>query len=346
MSLADRDHEQRAILWLALGLVVASAFTLWPFAPWVVLAVWTGVSGRRVHRPLTRLLGGRPRTAGVITVAMLTFLLAPVVLVLTLLVADAIRLIDQLLTSDRAQDLLRQLVSDRDPKADTSSGLLELAMSQGGRAWEIVQQIAGTAAGVVIGLVVLVAGIYGVLIEGDRWYAWIEAHVPISAVALRRFADAFTETGRGLFVGIVGAGLAQATVATILYVALGVPQPFALGFLTLVFSVIPAVGTAIVWGPVAAGLALTDRPLAALVLTIAGVVVISTIDNLVRPWLSRRGKLQLPTYVVLVAMFGAIEVMGPWGVLIGPLIARLTKEALEIRRDHPLGHSDGPDGPK
>jgi predicted PurR-regulated permease PerM len=61
--------------------------------------------------------------------------------------------------------------------------------------------------------------------------------------------------------------------------------------------------------------------------------VIGSIDNLARPWLARRGKLALPTFVVLVAMFGAVELFGGWGLVFGPLLVRLAKEALEVRRD-------------
>ncbi|MBW3550984.1 MAG: AI-2E family transporter, partial [Proteobacteria bacterium] len=90
------------------------------------------------------------------------------------------------------------------------------------------------------------------------------------------------------------------------------------------------IGTAIVWIPVAAGLALTGRPSAALSLAVVGVAVIGTVDNVARPWLAHRGKLQLPTWVVLVSMFGGIELIGAWGLLLGPLLVRLAKEALVI----------------
>lgn len=123
----------------------------------------------------------------------------------------------------------------------------------------------------------------------------------------------------------------QSVVATIAYLALGVPSALALGMLTLLFSVIPAIGTALVWAPVASGLALTGRTGAALVLAIIGVAVIGTVDNIARPYLAKRGHLQLPTYVVLLAMFGGIEVFGGWGILLGPLILRMAKEALMIR---------------
>jgi predicted PurR-regulated permease PerM len=61
--------------------------------------------------------------------------------------------------------------------------------------------------------------------------------------------------------------------------------------------------------------------------------VIGTVDNVARPFLARKGKLQLPTWIVLVAMFGGIELVGGWGIVLGPLAVRLGKEALAIRRD-------------
>ena len=328
----DPAGERRALKWLALALVVASAVLVWPFASWIILAVWTGVLARRFHRPLSRRFGDRPRLAAVLTLLLLALLVVPAVVFGTLLVSDAIALGRRLLATDRAQEVLRQLVSG-DEHNGSSPDLVAIVMHQSERAWAIAQQLAGTAMATVIGLVIWIAGTYAILVDGARGYAWLEDHVPISAPALGRLASAFDETGRGLLVGSVGASLAQGIVATVIYVALGVPEPFVLGLLTFVFSVVPAVGTAMVWVPVAAGLALTDRTGAAVVLLLTGFLLIGTVDNMVRPYLTRRGHLQLPTFVVLVAMFGGIVIMGAWGVLVAPLVVRLAKEALAILRD-------------
>ncbi len=310
--------------------MVSAALVVWPYVPWLLLAVWTASLARRLQTPLSRRPGNRPRVAALISVVGLVLFVVPAGVLLIPLVAEAIDLIQRLMASNRAREILQRLVSGDDGRQQSSSDLVGLVMNQSERAWAIAQQIAGTAARVIIGVVILIFGTYAILGDGHSWYAWIERHVPISGPALRRLANVFVETGRGLLFGIVGAGLAQSIVATIVYVALGVPQPFALGLLTLVFSVIPAVGTAIVWVPIAVGLAATGRPVAAVVLGILGVAVIGTVDNLVRPYLARRGRLQLPTYVVLVAMFGGIAVIGPWGVAVGPLVVRLAKEALMI----------------
>jgi len=260
----------------------------------------------------------------------LTLVLVPFIFAMTSLAAGAYDLILQLARSPRGKEVLEQLVTHQGPTHSSSSSLWDLALSQQERAWAIIQQIAGTASRVVIAVVVIVAGTYVLLIDGPRWYRWVEHHSPLPPDLLARFRDAFFETGRGLFIGIGGAGLLQAIVATIVYLALGIPHALELGLLTFCFSVIPAVGTALVWAPVAVGLALTDRSAAAITLAVCGVAVIGTIDNVARPFLTRRGHLQLPTYIVLVSMFAGVEMIGPWGLLVAPLAVRLARVALEV----------------
>lgn len=328
---------------IALGIATVAVFA--PFAPWAALAIWLGLYARRVHEPLTRKLGGRTGLSAAITVSLLLVVIFPVALVITSIALDAVALIRRLIETEEAQAVLVKLVSANGQAPQdaaknaageiTTSGAVDLVLSQGDRAWMILKLLAGAAAHFVIGLLIMVTGMYGVLVDGRAWYAWAEDHAPISRGQFRRFGDAFVETGRGLWWGIVGAGALQAVIATIAYVVIGVPSALALGFLTLIFSVIPAIGTALVWVPVAAGLALTGRPVAAIALAAVGVALIGTVDNLARPWLASRGKLKLPMWVVLIAMFGGVELIGAWGLLMGPLAVRLAKEALVIAREAP-----------
>ena len=320
---------ERPSRWLTWMLVAACAVLLAPLLPPVMLALWLSALARVVHRPLTRALGDRSRLAAVITVIALLSVLVPFVLVLTSLAADAYQLVTQALQSPRGKEVLEQLVAAKGPAEPGTSSLWDLLLSQQERAWTILRQIAGTATRVVIGLVVIIAGTYAVLVDGSRWYRWLEQHAPIPQDLLGRMRDAFFETGRGLFIGVGGAGLLQAIVATLAYLVLRVPHALELGLLTFCCSIIPSVGTALVWAPVAAGLALTDRTGAAVVLSVCGIAVIGTVDNLVKPLLARRGSLQLPAYVVLVSMFAGVQVIGPWGLLVAPLMVRLAKAALE-----------------
>ncbi len=314
-----------------------------PFLPWIVLALWLGLFARRIQRPLARKLGGREKVAATITVSLLLLVAIPIGAVMVSLVYEAIGLVELLLKSDRAQGALTTLVSSRSAgptttgsahsAALTAETAMQLIMDQGGRALGIATTVFGAAASFVVGILVMVTGMYGVLTEGRGWYEWASRHTPLTPEHFKRFGDAFLETGRGLWWGIVGAGVLQSAVATVTYVLLGVPSALALGMLTLVFSVVPAIGTAFVWVPVAIGLAVVGQTGAAIIMGVVGAFAIGTVDNFARPWLAHRGELKLPTWVVLVTMFGGIELIGAWGLILGPLAVRLAKEALAISRE-------------
>jgi predicted PurR-regulated permease PerM len=312
-------------------LVIAAALLMAPFAGWVILAIWLSGFARGLHDRLTRKLGGRSHLGALITLLLLLMILVPIGAIVTMLVIDSVALIADLAQSKKVHQLLVTLVADKNPSPRAS--ISELLLMEGARAWGVVKVVLASAAQVVIGLVVLVSGIYALLIEGRRWYAWADDHMPMTPRAFRRFAAAFVETGRGLMFGIAGAGLLQALAATVAYLVLDVPQALPLGLLTLIFSIVPVVGTALVWAPVALGLAMTGRVYEGVGLAVYGALVIGSLDNLARPWLTRFGNLQLPGFVVLVSMFGAVELFGGWGILYGPLVVRLAKEALEVRRE-------------
>jgi predicted PurR-regulated permease PerM len=316
--------------WVILLVVVAAAVFV-PFAGWVILAIWLSGFARGLHERLAHRFGGRVHLAAAVTVLLLMMVLVPIGVIVGMLVMDAIALIADLAQSDRAHSVLVSLVSEKNPNPEASLG--ELLLMQGDRALGIARMIAIETAAIIIGLVILLFGIYAILVDGKRFYQWAEEHSPIGSHALRRMSGAFTETGRGLAFGMVGAGLLQALAATAAYLVLQVPQALALGLLTLLFSIVPLVGTALVWVPVAAGLAMTGRVGAGIGLAVFGVLVIGSIDNIARPYLASRGKLQLPMFLVLVSMFGAVELFGGWGILYGPLLLRLAKEALEVRTE-------------
>jgi predicted PurR-regulated permease PerM len=318
--------------WWVIGLAIGACLLMAPFAGWIILAVWLSGFARGLHGRLTRNFRGHDHLAAAVCVGLMMLVLVPLGVVTAMLIIDAIDLVTKLLESKQGHQMLVALVS-KEAEPNPNASVQQLLLSQGDRAFGVIKLIAASAAQIIVGMVVLVAGVYAMLINGGRWYKWIEEHSPMNKKAVRRFAGAFNETGHGLMVGVAGAGIMQGIVATIAFLVLGVPQAFALGLLTVMLSIVPVVGTALVWAPVAIGLALTGRIYEGVGLAIFGITVIGSIDNLARPWLTRRGKLQLPGFVVLVAMFGGVELVGGWGILFGPLVVRLAKEALEVRRE-------------
>ncbi|HEX4446923.1 MAG TPA: AI-2E family transporter, partial [Polyangiaceae bacterium] len=215
----------------------------------------------------------------------------------------------------------------RDP-----ASVVDWLREHGATLWQVVAGVAGASANAALGAIVFIVALYTFAVHGRRVYAWFVWRSPLGARATRRLVGAFRETGRGLIVGTGGTALAQGALGAITYAALGVPNAIALGALTAMGAFVPAIGTALVWGPVAVGLALAGRPVSAAILAAVGVGIIGTIDNVLRPLLARAGRLRLPAVVLFFAVLGGLDLAGGWGVVLGPLLVRLAVEGLAILR--------------
>jgi len=337
----------RASRWTVALLCIAAVTVFLPMWAPLVLAAWFAV----LAEPLigrVRFLGGRHRAAAALTVLMFLLLLIPIGVLVISMIGGVAELLHAVRESEGGLGALQALIDGAPqpgaaaPEPWSTERVVTIVRSYGERAYGVLSMVAGAATKAVIGVFVFGVGAYVMLAYGKQWRAWFLEHSPLPPHQLERYGAAFAETGRGLLVGVGLTAVAQAVVATITYVALGITRALVLGLVTFFAGLIPTIGTALVWVPVAAGLALSGRTGAAIILAVVGVVVISSIDNLLRPALARWGNLKLPMFVVMVAMFGGLALLGAWGLVLGPLLVRLAVEALEISRDDRLFRRSGP----
>lgn len=142
--------------------------------------------------------------------------------------------------------------------------------------------------------------------------------------------DELRHVGRSVLLGTVVTGLAQGILAGLGYWVTGVPEPVLFGALTAAASLIPAVGTLLLWVPLGIFLMLTGHTAWGVVLLIYGAtVVVGVSDYLIRPLLvGRHGNLsQLLTFV---ALFGGLEAFNVPGLVLGPLLMMLAVAVLRI----------------
>jgi predicted PurR-regulated permease PerM len=116
--------------------------------------------------------------------------------------------------------------------------------------------------------------------------------------------------------------LVQGTLGGMAFWVLGITGPLLWGALMALLSLLPAVGAALVWGPVAIYLLSTGSLWPAVGLTAWGVVVIGLVDNVLRPILVGK-ETRLPDYFVLIATLGGLAAFGLNGFVIGPVIAAI-----------------------
>lgn len=143
-------------------------------------------------------------------------------------------------------------------------------------------------------------------------------------------------TVRGVVYGIIGTALVQSLMAFIGFWAAGVPSPLVLSLLTFALAVIPLVGPPLVWVPATLWLFIEGRPAWGAFLGLWGLLGISGIDNLVRPYLMSLGT-SLPFLATFLGAIGGVSVFGFIGIFLGPVLLATGYSLLrEITHDETL----------
>lgn len=155
--------------------------------------------------------------------------------------------------------------------------------------------------------------------EGSAWYRKIIRAVPIE-YEIESLLSRLASGASGLFWGVAGTCLAQGIVGGIIFLLMGLPSPLLVAALITFCALIPVIGTAIIWIPFVLWLAINGAWLKALILTLCGVFVISAMDNVTRPLLTKISGAPLSILTVTLGAIGGLTVFGLTGLVIGPLV--------------------------
>ncbi|HWV13945.1 MAG TPA: AI-2E family transporter [Cellvibrio sp.] len=158
--------------------------------------------------------------------------------------------------------------------------------------------------------------------DGNQLVELLVRALPLGDAHERTLFGIFTEVTRATIKGNIVVAIVQGSVGGLTLWALGIHGALLLAVLMMFASLIPAVGSALVWAPVAIYLAAKGSISDALILVGVGVAVIGMLDNILRPILVGRDT-QLPDYLVLLSTLGGIGIFGLNGFVIGPLVAAL-----------------------
>jgi predicted PurR-regulated permease PerM len=135
--------------------------------------------------------------------------------------------------------------------------------------------------------------------------------------------------------GCLAVGAAQGTLLSLAFWLLGLASPVLWGLVTALFSLIPIIGSAAVWGPAVIVLMVAGHWWKGLILLGWGAAVVGQIDSLVRPYvISERAKMH--TLLVFFALLGGVKAFGVMGLFIGPVVLSVTLVVLEMLREENL----------
>ncbi len=198
--------------------------------------------------------------------------------------------------------------------------------------------VASKGGGVVVGFfsavgtfLLAVFLLFFLLRDGERMAEALSELLPLAAAERQRTMRRLGTMLESIFKGSLLTALVQGTLGGVGWALAGLPSPFLAGAAMAVFSLLPIGGTAIVWLPGTAALALQGRTGAAIFLFIWGVAAVGTVDNFLKPLLIKGGG-ELSTLVVFLGVFGGLTAFGLLGVFIGPIVLATAQTFLDALR--------------
>jgi predicted PurR-regulated permease PerM len=330
MAFLDTNHQRAALLILVLGVALLLALT--PFATGVVGIPVLYVVFEPIHGWLTRRARAHPRVAAALAVLIALFLIVvPGVSLAGLIVNQA----QQIASGVVASPMLERIAQFHIRGVAIGPQLAGL----GGKLVSFIGSSAfgliGTATRLALNLTIALFGLYYLLLRPGETWEQVRPYIPFSAenteVLRQRFRNVTVST-------VIGTGLVaiiQGTMVGLGFWASGLSNALFWGVVTVVFSILPVVGSGLVWGPGAIALAVGGRWGWAIALAVWGAVIVGNVDFVVRPIIFRRWANIHPLVTLLGALAG-VPYFGLLGLLIGPLALSYFFELIRMYREEYL----------
>lgn len=158
--------------------------------------------------------------------------------------------------------------------------------------------------------------------DGEKLVDAIILALPLGDQRERQLFGKFAAVSRATIKGTLVVGAVQGFIGGLLFWILGIGAPVFWGVVMTMLSLLPAFGTALIWGPAAIILMITGEVTKGIILIVVGTLVIGLVDNILRPLLVGRDT-EMPDYIILLSTLGGLTAYGLSGFVIGPVIAAL-----------------------
>jgi predicted PurR-regulated permease PerM len=201
---------------------------------------------------------------------------------------------------------------------------------------------AKTAGWTLVGTAIMILALYYFFLDGPNMIAGIMKMSPLDDVYERELLDKFATISRAVVVASLASAAAQGLLAGVgYYFALDAGAPiFLLTMVTMVLALVPFVGAAAVWIPTVLwvyafqkvevnGVIVEGDTFSAIALGIYGICVVSAIDNVIKP-LVLHGQSNLHPLLALLSILGGVQVLGPIGILVGPMLVAFFQALLNM----------------
>lgn len=332
-----RDRQYKTFIILIALSLCALTWVLWPLFDAVFWAAVTAmVFSPLYERLLPSVRGSRNIAAGATVVIILMIVIAPLMLIATALAREASGLYGMIQRGEIDLIRLFQPVLNALPSWLTNQmqrlGVNDLVAIQAKAVagfTDGIQYFANRALDIgqstfrfIVGLGVMLYLLFFLLRDGEALAERLKEVLPLKAEQQRALFTQFATVVRATVMGDIFVAVVQGTLGGAAFWFLGIHAALLWGALMTFASLLPAIGAALVWAPVAVYLVATGEIWEGALLICYGTLVIGLIDNVLRPLLVGQAT-KIPDYVVLISTLGGIGTFGLSGFIIGPVTAAM-----------------------
>jgi predicted PurR-regulated permease PerM len=328
-----------------------------PFAGPILWALLLAFLLHPLSEALGRALGGRRGLAALLlTLAGLVLILVPVTLVAVAFATQAGDLVARIQDiAERHQiaqlsDLLRIPLAERmigwlGSLAPITADQVKVWLAENGRSllltlMGVTRSTLTSLLGAVVGLVLVLFLLFFFLRDGKDLVRRAMRLVPMAEARKAALLEHLSSVTRALVLGLLLTAAAQGALLGIGFAIVGLPSPVVFGVLTALASVVPFVGTALVWVPAVLVLVAQGRTWAALFLAVWSLGLVTSVDNVIKP-LVVSGRAGLPTFAVFLGLVGGLAAFGAIGMFLGPVIVALAIALLRFAEESRTASSSG-----
>jgi predicted PurR-regulated permease PerM len=182
-----------------------------------------------------------------------------------------------------------------------------------------------------VGVLIMIISLYFFLLDGPAMSETVMHLFPLDDRHKEELFERFVSVSRSVVVATLVAAVVQGLLAGIGFAVVGMPAVFLLMALTMLLAMVPFVGSISVWLPCALYLYVQERTGAAIGLALYGTLIISQVDNLIKPAILH-GQSRLHPLFALLSVLGGVQALGPIGILVGPMAVAFLQTLLKMLR--------------
>ena len=341
--LPPRLTRARLLVWVLAGLTLLVGWQVWAITRGFFTSLVWAVSLATVAMPvqgwLARRTGNRPGLAAGLAVALLAVVIvAPVAFVVEAAAGQVVKVADAAQKQIK-DNTWRETVAKSPPLGRALRWVEDQEGDIGGQlqgAAGYVGSFAGTmvASGVktLTSLLLTLFFLFFFFRDRDDFLRYVRGLLPLTDPEADQLLTRIGETIFATIYGTVAVRGIQGALGGLAFWFLGLPGAILWGAVMAIVSVIPVLGAFVVWVPAAVYLAATGHAVKAIILTVWGLGVIGTVDNVLYPTLVG-DRLKMHTVPVLVAMVGGLSVFGAAGLVVGPVMLAAGDTLVKIWRE-------------